>query len=262
MNCQDFELIAGELAGDQVQSVKTRVSALAHAEACDQCAARLNYERSLENMLRAYASSTENKGPSPRQKELLRSVFEAQHNKAVTQSAEALNVVSIFQRKRQWQWALAAAAVIAILFAVASVWISRESSPKNNEVVADATPVPTVTPSGKKLNTPEIPRNEIKQTVSDKKNDREFAVKRPSARRKVITDRIADDTVAANYIPLSYAAHAGRAQDKLVVRVEVSRSALIAMGLPLNAERGNELVKADLMVGLDGVPLAIRLVRQ
>jgi hypothetical protein len=45
------------------------------------------------------------------------------------------------------------------------------------------------------------------------------------------------------------------------VRVEVPRATLLSLGLPLNLERGDSHVKADLLVGDDGMTRAIRLVR-
>jgi hypothetical protein len=46
-----------------------------------------------------------------------------------------------------------------------------------------------------------------------------------------------------------------------LVRVQLPRAALASLGLPLNAERGNEPVKADVLLGNDGLARAIRLVR-
>jgi negative regulator of sigma E activity len=46
-----------------------------------------------------------------------------------------------------------------------------------------------------------------------------------------------------------------------LVRVQVPRAALASLGLPLNAERGNEPVKADVLLGGDGLARAIRFVR-
>ena len=46
-----------------------------------------------------------------------------------------------------------------------------------------------------------------------------------------------------------------------VVRVELPRSALVSMGLPMNGEQLNERVKADVLLGHDGVARAIRFVR-
>jgi hypothetical protein len=46
-----------------------------------------------------------------------------------------------------------------------------------------------------------------------------------------------------------------------LVRVQLPRAALASLGLPLNAERGNEPVKADVLLGNDGLARAIRFVR-
>jgi hypothetical protein len=39
------------------------------------------------------------------------------------------------------------------------------------------------------------------------------------------------------------------------------RSALASLGLPMNVERANERVKADVLLGHDGLARAIRFVR-
>ncbi|HZG54085.1 MAG TPA: hypothetical protein VEZ40_18420, partial [Pyrinomonadaceae bacterium] len=46
-----------------------------------------------------------------------------------------------------------------------------------------------------------------------------------------------------------------------LIRVQLPRAALSSLGLPLNAERGNEPVKADVLLGNDGRAHAIRFVR-
>jgi hypothetical protein len=46
-----------------------------------------------------------------------------------------------------------------------------------------------------------------------------------------------------------------------VVRVELPRTALERFGLPMNVERANERVKADVLLGEDGMARAIRFVR-
>ena len=46
-----------------------------------------------------------------------------------------------------------------------------------------------------------------------------------------------------------------------LVRVQLPRAALASLGLPLNAERENELVRADVLLGNDGLARAIRFVR-
>ncbi len=65
----------------------------------------------------------------------------------------------------------------------------------------------------------------------------------------------------AAFHPLGPATNAEDAVlDGRVVRVEMPRSALFAMGVDLPLENGTKAVKADLLVGSDGIPRGIRLV--
>ena len=45
------------------------------------------------------------------------------------------------------------------------------------------------------------------------------------------------------------------------MRVEMSRASLFAMGINIPLENGAEVVKADLLVGPDGVARAVRLAK-
>jgi hypothetical protein len=49
------------------------------------------------------------------------------------------------------------------------------------------------------------------------------------------------------------------ADDAAVVRVGMQRSALNALGLPVNEERVSEWIQVDLLIGQDGLPKAVRL---
>ncbi len=46
-----------------------------------------------------------------------------------------------------------------------------------------------------------------------------------------------------------------------VVRVEMSRASLFAMGINVPLENGAEVLKADLLIGPDGVTRAVRLAK-
>jgi hypothetical protein len=50
-------------------------------------------------------------------------------------------------------------------------------------------------------------------------------------------------------------------EDAAVVRVRMQRGALGTLGLPVNEERAGEWIQVDLLVGNDGLPQAVRLVR-
>jgi hypothetical protein len=63
-----------------------------------------------------------------------------------------------------------------------------------------------------------------------------------------------------DFIPLPNASQLDSNEDGNVVRMEVPRSAMLAVGLAVSADRVSELVEADVMLGPDGVARAIRFV--
>ena len=61
------------------------------------------------------------------------------------------------------------------------------------------------------------------------------------------------------FIPLPNSAGVAADEDDVnLVRVEVPRSAMIALGLDVSADRAEELVEADVMLGSNGVARAVR----
>jgi hypothetical protein len=67
--------------------------------------------------------------------------------------------------------------------------------------------------------------------------------------------------IATDFIPLSYMSAASLQDGGQIVRVQLPRSALANFGLPVNMDRYNEKVKADVLVGVDGMARAIRFVQ-
>ena len=91
---------------------------------------------------------------------------------------------------------------------------------------------------------------------------RQPEVPRPAASRgaeAVIAVNTGDpQTDSDGFIQLPNAARLADTEDVNVVRVEVPRSAMIALGLEVSAERASELVAADVMLGPDGLARAVR----
>jgi len=67
--------------------------------------------------------------------------------------------------------------------------------------------------------------------------------------------------IATDFMPLGYASFISLQEGGQVVRVELPRSTLAAFGLPVNMDRYNEKLKADVVLGIDGVARAIRFVQ-
>ena len=69
------------------------------------------------------------------------------------------------------------------------------------------------------------------------------------------------EEVATTFYALPDADNLPPAEDTTVVRVRLPRSAMRMVGLPVNEERVNERIQADVMLGQDGLMRAVRFVQ-
>jgi hypothetical protein len=69
----------------------------------------------------------------------------------------------------------------------------------------------------------------------------------------------ATTTSTADFVPLMTADGSAPLDGGQMVRVQVPRAALAALGLPVSGERAGETVKADVLLAQDGTARAIRL---
>lgn len=75
----------------------------------------------------------------------------------------------------------------------------------------------------------------------------------------VETAAVAEDS---DFVPVPYGEELSADDPGLVVRVSLTRSALGSLGYPVDEMNGGDVVQADLLVGEDGLPRAVRLVQQ
>ena len=82
---------------------------------------------------------------------------------------------------------------------------------------------------------------------------------RPPVHRSIELAMLQPEADADGFIPLpSSAGMAADDDDVNLVRVEVPRSAMIALGINVSADRAEELVEADVMLGSNGMARAVR----
>jgi hypothetical protein len=259
MNCREFEDIVNDLARARMIDAASRAAGTAHTEICGRCASRLADERALGAGLKSLAVSDEGKAAPASVEAALLEAFRAQ---ASNPPARRLPV-----RSRDWpRWALAAAAILIAFGYIVYRAIQNEPQ-KDNQVVTEKRPEPqpSVNPGAQvvKENGPTEPPRGSRAPQSRRGNRA-----RPS--RPFIRDSITaysnDSEYTTDFFPLSYSddqkpVESGEVIRLRVVRVQMPRPALIAFGLPVNIERADVPVKADLLVGEDGLARAIRFVR-
>ena len=84
------------------------------------------------------------------------------------------------------------------------------------------------------------------------------------AKRRVPNREVANHVnreIATDFMPLGYVNPTTFQDGGQIVRIELPRSALVSFGLPVNMERYHEKVKADVLLGSDGLAHAIRFVQ-
>jgi len=84
---------------------------------------------------------------------------------------------------------------------------------------------------------------------------------RDNASAKAPAADAATTEIATDFLPLTYGAATNLEEGGRMVRVELPHSALATFGLPVNMDRANERVKADVLFGVDGLAHAIRFIR-
>lgn len=148
-------------------------------------------------------------------------------------------------------WFAAVAAVLLIVISVIALRLRTDQRPEITAGFTEPTPV---------KEQPAPPLEETPQT-------HEVAVKPPPRRRSVrrtprseVANHVTRE-IATDFMPLGYLNPAALQDGGQIVRVELPRSTLVNFGLPVNMDRYNEKVKADVLLGVDGMARAIRFVQ-
>ncbi|HYG81823.1 MAG TPA: hypothetical protein VD861_15605 [Pyrinomonadaceae bacterium] len=278
MSCRNYETILTEVARGQMLDARAKRDALAHAETCPRCAARLADEKALSAGLRSLSASAAAPQTPARVEAALLAAFRRQ-------SSSVPEIAPVRAGKSRWmRWPVAAAAAILVVSAFAALRLLpagvRETAKQGSPI---AEPSPIAFPAwwedersaddterqlardrdarGRRL----VPVTQFPRNLRDGRRGlvHEVGVNRGRTSGGVRPEAAAspDAEIATDFMPLTYGGSLSQLDDGQVVRVELPRSALHSFGLPVNAERGGGRVKADVLLGHDGVARAIRFVR-
>lgn len=268
MNCQEFEASINDLARDQIIDAASRARALAHSEGCAECAARLSDERMLSAGLRYLAASAGDEQAPARIEAALLAAFRERNATAPALTAPATTAptpaVTPINRRPLSRWAIAAAAAILILIALVALR-ANQSRPEPQQQAIETTPAPEAAPVAPEQKSPE--KKDSVTTAKPRRNveNHTAAVKPRRAAPRAGTvnakDAAGDYEITTDFIPLTHRGSLAELEGGQVLRVELPRSSLASFGLPVNLERAGERIKADVVVGNDGMARAIRFVR-
>ena len=264
MNCQSFEGIVNDLARQQIVEAQAREEALLHSTECETCAQRLKDELRLTFALKSLATDTKSFVMPLRIEEHLR---QALRNQTFSRPQKRI-------ARRLDYWIVAAAAVLLIAFGIAAIGLrlAQPVEQKPSSLEAGAKPKAEQKKPASVIEMPGFTSTTAKDNGSGSKHthlSRRFG---PSHRNrlpratvaKAATTSPANHTateITTKFMPLGYFTPLNLEEGGQLVRVEVSRSAMMSLGLPVNMDRYGERVKADVLVGSDGQARAIRFVQ-
>jgi hypothetical protein len=240
MNCQRFELVVSDLTRGQMMEADVRGEALAHSDACEECAARLRDEETLTHGLQALAGEMVSLNAPVEMESRLREAFRARP------------FVAPASRRYASYWVAGVAAVLLLAIGIIALRWRPDQRKEETATQTEQTPIK------------ETPRDEGRP-VQNMPRKQEVALK-PRRRpvRKAVTTEVANHVtreIATDFIPVGYLNTATLQDGGQIIRVELPRSRLASFGLPVNMDRYNEKVKADILLGVDGLAHAIRFVQ-
>lgn len=252
MNCEEFEILVGDLASEHLVSAVNRKAALSHTYGCERCSARLANERALNAVLRVAASGETENAPA----RVRAALVEAFADQQARPARSVVPFARTIRLRPRLVWAAAAAAVI--MFAAISLQLIPRRS---GEQALEAPGTSTTTRQ------PDQPQNDAKDmTASNKPETKEIShpprLKPRQVNHSLTPRNKTSDDSETDFIPLTYVGGANGLRSGQVVRVRVPRSTLISMGLAMNVDHANDFVEADLLLSDEGVAHGIRLHQQ
>ena len=247
MNCQNFEDVVNEIAREQIIDTGVRAEALRHSDGCERCAERLEDERAMTLSLRDLAENTAAAGAPDRVETGLLAAFD---ELGLTQFPTL--PVSAGRYRPQYLIGAIAAGLVLVFGLSAIRWWQPAPLPQE-------TRTPLVANGGSPSSAPMVSTFAppiIKKNLTDSRRRHKSGA---SAKTKRATT---DNTeIATDFIPVVYGGAVNLAEGGRMVRVQLPRLAMASFGLPVHMDRANEKVKADVLVGVDGLAQAIRFVQ-
>ena len=256
MNCQGFEAVAVDLARDQLVDASRREEALAHSAACARCDLRFANEKALTAGLRSVAGTDKEEAPARVEAALL-SAFRQQQ-------AGLATVTPVRSFPKRWYYAAASVAAIALIVALLALVVtrSRETQPQPPQKArSESAAVPEQSSSGSQVSPDSDKTVVMFETLGDRRKQGKQSIRRNRSKPSLDDLNTASAEIATDFIPLMNRETLAEMDGGQVMRVELPRSALISFGLPMDMERATERIKADVVVGNDGLARAIRFVR-
>lgn len=268
MNCEKFQTVVTDLAREQIIDVSDRTAALEHVEACGSCALNLEDELSLSLDLQALANEVKGISAPVSLEAKMLAAFREQKN-----AKQVVNIASRRPASNYWVAAIAALMILTFGFFILRGILNNRRPLQDAKLNSKPETAPDA--AVKELKTPEAPTTGpayVQAPAPPKLRPNYVAIKhqpKTSASNAIATVGTAQNKpvsqpaaeVATDFFPIGFNSTPNLQEGGQLLRVELPRAAVARFGLPVNMDRAGERVKADVLVGADGLAQAIRFVQ-
>lgn len=272
MNCHEFENLVVDLARGAIKDSAVGTRCWAHAANCPGCADRLLNQEKLTAGLEALTGRTAAMRAPERFEARLRTEFRAQF---------AQQERHLACRESKWEYPLlrwmspnywvgvGAAAILLLALAgfLAENYLNKlpvtamaqnSAAPKGTDLHKLMESKNVSPPAG--LEMPPTARGSVPNSISKPHPSRRRRNNPRNPLRPTFRSATHDE-LATNFYPLPYGSGLPLDEGWEIVRVNLPRSALATLGVPLSGEQASAAtIKADLVLGEDGLARAIRFV--
>jgi hypothetical protein len=252
MNCQRFEDVVNDITREQIIDEGLRSEALKHSENCERCGARLEDERAMTLHLRNLTENLKSAGAPARVEARLLAEFD---------KFAAMQFPAPPLPAQQYRAQYVIGAIAALLLIVFGLFAIRGPVPGPRATGAPLVAT-TLVPANTGITTTSSPPIIMQKPLGPAGSGKKSAARhRHNASARTPAADAGTAEIATDFLPLTYGAAANLEEGGRMVRVELPHSALATFGLPVNIDRANERVKADVLFGVDGLAHAICFIR-
>ena len=262
MNCEALAEIILDMARGAAVPEAARLSAERHMETCPSCAAEYARQRDLTTALQALAADAQEwKAPAAMEQRLLAAFAERQEPAAVAAPKATDAPAGARATAKRWQYALATAAMLTL-----AVWGIREAGepanpPSRSALRRDKPAAPPA--ASDRVNG--VSRTTDPPAVSERaahatRTPPVVSERRAHASRTTNPRTRGSEATSVEFVRIPSAIGLPELESGTVVRMELALSALPEYGLDIAPDAMRTSVEADVLVGQDGQPRAIRLV--
>lgn len=248
MTCSEFSATVPALSRRDAIDEAAQKALNEHAASCEECSLLIERERHVSLRLQQLKTEMHALAAPPAVEAALVEAFRGSHSK----SSDPLS-----RSRRTWRamrWAIAVAAMALLFAGLFAMRSSRQSSKPMGESPQQPTEATTTTKPSPERPQPAPDRSEL----APRQKNRRYHL---ASSERVAKPSSPATEVTTGFLPVYATLDINDTQDFQLMRVELPGSAMAAFGLPMNIERPPQRVKADVLIGSDGMARAIRFVR-